>query len=54
MKEPWKTDPIIWKHFCQEREIFKEKEAQLLFNETRSMKEEYEWFKKGYLSYKGR
>ena len=55
MKEPWKDEIVIWKAFCKEREqSFDNKETQLLFNSTRSMKEEYEWFRKGYLSYKGR
>jgi len=50
MKEPWKDDKEIWKAFCKERELFfDDKETQLLFNSTRSMKEEYEWFRKGYV-----
>ena len=51
MNEPWITDPIIWQAFCKERETyFNGKETQLLYNNTRSMKEEFEWFKKGFIS----
>jgi hypothetical protein len=54
MKEPWKDEPIIWKAFCLERkQYFDNKEIQFLFNNSRSMKEEFEWFEKGYLSHKG-
>jgi hypothetical protein len=50
MNEPWKDNPKIWQSFCKERGCFNLKEAQLLFTNTRSMKEEYEWFKKGFIS----
>lgn len=51
MREPWKTEPIIWEWFCKERQQpFNDKRIQELFNETRSMKEEYEWFMKGFIS----
>ena len=51
MNEPWNDTPIIWKVFCEERKVyFNSKEIQLLFNNTRSMKEEFEWFKKGFIS----
>jgi hypothetical protein len=54
MNEPWKTEPIIWELFCLERgKGIKEEYNQQLFNETRFMKEEYEWFRKGYLSHRG-
>ncbi len=51
MNEPWNETPIIWAAFCKEYETyFNDKETQLLYNNTRSMKEEFEWFKKDYLA----
>jgi hypothetical protein len=53
MSEPWKDEPVIWEAFCREKEWCATcKNKQELFNETRGLKEEYEWFKKGYLTNK--
>lgn len=50
MNEPWKDSPKIWEAFCKEREChFGSEEVKLLFTNTRSIKEEYEWFKLGYM-----
>lgn len=50
---PWETELEIWTAFCKEKDwYFNSELRQKLFQETRSTKEEYEWFKKGYLTNK--
>jgi hypothetical protein len=53
MNEPWKDEPEIWKAFCKEKEwLFNSEIKKQLFQDTRNMKDEYEWFRKGYLTNK--
>ncbi len=50
MKYPWEEEEEtgVWKAFCNEKGWYFESDKEL-FKESRSLKEEYEWFKKGYL-----
>ncbi|MBE3140245.1 MAG: hypothetical protein IMZ53_06650 [Thermoplasmata archaeon] len=51
MNEPWKDEPKIWAAFCNERSWnYLHEHTKELFRTLRSAKDEYEWFKKGYLA----
>ena len=50
INEPWKDEPIIWEAFCIVRGwVSYDVITQGLYLELRSIKEEYDWFKVGYL-----
>jgi len=46
MQEPWTDNTEIWEAYCQVKEREPDHEAFLLL---RSLKEEFEWFKLGYI-----
>lgn len=50
MKEPWKDDLELWLPFCAEK-CWNPKDESIhnLFKETRSSKEEFLWFRSGYM-----
>jgi hypothetical protein len=49
--KPWETELTIWIAYCDEKLFnYLSSHVRESFLEMKTLKEEYEWFRKGYLS----